>query len=221
MYSRIRRRRTHGRADGLPAARRRSRTRHLRHQRRGDCAAGGTRRPGGGLGRRRRLQGRGRLHQPAHPADRASRHHRRARRAARLEVQVLVDLSTTGPTVAGVAATACGAQRRMGGFAGQRRHRRRHQGHAGRDGVVPQAGVRAGGSDPEGVRQDVLRRREARARADRQAGQQPAGRGRHRPVVGSGGDGREGGDRPQGAHRHHQRRQRAQQRDPGQVPARS
>ena len=54
-----------------------------------------------------------------------------------LAVKTLIDLSTTGPSVAEVVAKAARRARRgVGGFAGQRRRRRRHQGHAGGDGVV-------------------------------------------------------------------------------------
>ena len=52
-----------------------------------------------------------------------------------------------------------GARRLVGRLAGQRRHRRRDQGHAGRDGVVQEGDVSGCRPGVEDVRQDVLRRR--------------------------------------------------------------
>ena len=135
-------------------------------------------------------------------------------------LKTLIDLSTTGPSVAGVVAKAA-AERGVawvdspvsGGVGGC------DEGHAGGDGVVRQGHVSGRRSGAQDIRQDVLRRREAGARADCQARQQPAGRLGDRRVVGGRGDGREGRPRRQDAHRHHQRRQRPQQRDAGQVPA--
>ena len=135
-------------------------------------------------------------------------------------LKTLIDLSTTGPSVAKVVAKAAGERRRrVGGLAGQRRRRGRDEGHAGGDGVVRTGDVPDRRSGAQDVRQDVLRRREAGPGADRQARQQPARGLGDRRVVGGGGDGREGGPRREGADRHHQRRQRPQQRDAGQVPA--
>ena len=104
-------------------------------------------------------------------------------------------------------------------LARQRRHRRRRQGHAGGHGGVPEGDLRRGRADPEELRQDVLHRRKGRTRADREARQQPARRRGHGRLVRGDGHGREGRPRPESAHRHHQRRQRPQQRHPGQVPA--
>ena len=52
-------------------------------------------------------------------------------------LKTLIDLSTTGPERGqGRGEGGGGAQRRVGGFAGQRRRRGRDEGHAGGDGVV-------------------------------------------------------------------------------------
>ena len=83
----------------------------------------------------------------------------------------------------------------------------------------PKATYAAGRADPQDVRQAVLHRREAGPRADRQARQQPAGRRGHGGLVGGAGDGRQGRHRSAGDDRHHQCRQRPQQRHAGQVPA--
>ena len=136
-------------------------------------------------------------------------------------IKTLIDLSTTGPSVAKiVGAAAARAEHRVGRFAGQWRRHRCHQGHAGGDGVMRQADVRRHRAAAEDLRQDLLRRRQAGARADREARQQPAGRRGARPLVRGDGDGREGRPRRQGADRHHQRRQRTQQRHAGQVSRR-
>ena len=84
-----------------------------------------------------------------------------------------------------------GARRGVGGLAGQWRHRRCDQGHAGGDGVVQEGHVPGCRSGAQDIRQDVLRWREAGPRADREAGEQPAGRRGDRAVVRSAGDGRE------------------------------
>ena len=84
----------------------------------------------------------------------------------------------------------------------------------------PKAAYATGGAAAQEFRQAVLRRREGRARAGRQARQQsPGGLGPGHHLR-SRGDGRKGRSRPQGADRHHQRLQRPQQRQPGQVPPR-
>ena len=109
---------------------------------------------------------------------------------------------------------------RAGRFAGQRRRGRGEGRHAGGHGVLPEADLRRRRADPQAFRPPVLHRREAGPRPDREARQQPARRRRARRLLRGARDGRQGRPRPEGADRHHQRRQRPQQRDPGQVPAR-
>ena len=106
-------------------------------------------------------------------------------------VRTLIDLSTTGPTVAGVVAKAASARGVSwvdspvsGGIGGATKG-------PGRDGVVQEGDVSGCRPGVEDIRQDVLRRRKAWARANRQARQQSAGRRGDRAVVGSRGHGRE------------------------------
>ena len=71
----------------------------------------------------------------------------------------------------------------------------------------------------QAVRQAVLLRRRRGPRASHEAREQHHRGRRHRDVGGSHRDGHEGGPKPAADVRHHQRRQRPQQRDAGQVPA--
>ncbi len=133
--------------------------------------------------------------------------------------RTVIDLSTTGPGMANRRRHGPGgAQHRLGGRAGQRRHRGRQGRHPGGYGLVSEGDLPDSGADPKNFRAPVLHRREARPRADGEAREQPAGRGGAGGLLRSGRDGREGGPRPQGDDRHHQRQQRPQQRDAGQVP---
>ena len=111
-----------------------------------------------------RVRVRDRLHQPADTGHRQGRCHGRGRRACRLQGENAVDLSTTGPTVAGHRAGVAAAQHHLDRLPGQRR----------RPGAAPARSASWFG--PEGafaelepilsLRQGVLRWREAGPRAD-------------------------------------------------------
>ena len=185
-------------------------------------AADGTRRDGGRVGGGRGVEGRSGLHQPADAADRPGGEPRRqghpqglARQDADRSVD---DRARAWPRSWRKAAAERGVawvdSPVSGGVTGATK---------GTLAVMvscPKATFDRDRAAAEDLRQDVLRRRQAGPGADRQAGEQPARRGGARRVVRSRGDGRQGRARREGADRHHQRRQRPQQRHAGQVPAR-
>ena len=186
------------------------------------AAAGGARR------RARRLAGRGRLgrrdraHQPADArrgarggAGRQWRHHQRLARAH--PDRSLDHRAGRGQRGRG---QARGTSDRLGRCPGERRSHRRQGRHARGHGVVRPADPAGGRADPEDIRAALPYRRQAGPRPDGQAGQQPSGRDGAGGDLRGHGDGRQGGPRCQGADRHHQRLERPQQRQPGQVPAR-
>ena len=216
----IRRCRPHGRPYDLASARRRLRAHRLRHQRGGDQANSRTRCNRGGLTGRGRLRRRNRADVPADAGHRAHGGHRRGRRHARLEgAHPHRSVDHRADDCRHRRARDRQAQDHAGRCAGQRRRGRCQGRHAGGDGVLSEGDLSGGRADPQDLRQAVLHGREAGPRADRQARQQPAGRRGDGGVVGGAGDGRQGRHRSAGDDRHHQCRQRPQQRHAGQVPA--
>ena len=192
----------------------------VRYERGGGEAAGGAGREVGRVRRRRGVGGGHRPDQPAHAAHRAGREPGRQGILQGIDGQDADRSVDDGPSVAGIVAKAA-SERGVawvdspvsGGIAGATKGTLAVMVSCTKD-TFPDR--RSGAQD---VRQDVLRWREAGPCADRQAGEQPAGRRGDRGVVRGDGDGRESRTRRQDAHRHHQRRQRTQQRDAGQVPA--
>ena len=116
-------------------------------------------------------------------------------------LKTLIDLSTTGPTIAGVVAKSA-AERGVswvdspvsGGIGGATKGTLAVMVSCRKD-TFPHRRSR-----PPDFRQDVLRRREARPRADCQTREQSAGCSRDRAVVRGSRDGREGGSRREDAH---------------------
>ena len=132
--------------------------------------------------------------------------------------KTVVDLSTSGPGMAARVSRGlepCGVAwidaPVSGGVAGAK------NGTLAVMASGPRASFRDRRAAAEEFRQGLLRRRESRPRSGRKARQQSARRGRAGHFLRSAGDGRQGGDRSEDHARHHQCRQRPQQRDAGQV----
>ena len=94
------------------------------------------------------------------------------------------------------------------------RRRRRGKGNAGRDGLRPACRLRGGKARARRDRKSVFHRREAGLGADHEACEQLPLRNGHGGDVGSRGDGRQGRARSGRDDRRHQRRFRAQYREP-------
>ena len=111
------------------------------------------------------------------------------------------------------------AQHRADRLPGERRRRRRREGHAGGDGVRPEGGRRAAPARARSVRQGVLLRRPAGPGAEHEARQQLPLRHRHGGELRGDRDGRQGRARSEPDVRRDQCRQRHEHRDHAEVSA--
>ena len=158
-----------------------------------DVAPDRDRRGRGEIGARRRRPGRDRDGEPADARHRARGRDRQGRRDRRQEGQALPrpldhrrahgDARRRG---------AAGEEHHRHRPAGERRGRRRREGHARRDVCGPARRLRRAEAGAVGDRQAVLHRRQARHGPDHEAVQQPALGGRDGALLRGDGDGHQG-----------------------------